>query len=213
MKKVVFALVILFTLGACLPFDIPGLATPTAVIQATFTSSSVPPETPTATFFPVEFTVTPVSASVSPTTEITLSPSATPPPPADLTTTPVTATNLPVNLTATVAGVTTIPGQPTLTPTLGILRYGTLPPAVPFNTVTIWNKSKAQAYISLQVTLNDGRYAILEYPVERIVNVKAPLGNYIYVAWVGGKKMVGSFKLTSTSDLTITLFKDKVVIQ
>lgn len=213
MKKVVFALVILFTLGACLPFDIPGLATPTAVIQATFNSSSVPPETPTATFFPVEFTVTPVSASVSPTTEITLFPSATPPPPADLTTTPVTATNLPANLTATVAGVTTIPGQPTLTPTLGILRYGTLPPAVPFNTVTIWNKSKAQAYISLQVTLNDGRYAILEYPVERIVNVKAPLGNYIYVAWVGGKKMVGSFKLTSTSDLTITLFKDKVVIQ
>jgi hypothetical protein len=96
---------------------------------------------------------------------------------------------------------------------LGILKFGTLPPEVPFNGITIWNRSKAQAYISLQVTLNDGRFSIIEYPVEGQVKIKAPLGSYVFVAWVGGNKMTGGFRLTSTDDLVIILYKDKVVIK
>jgi hypothetical protein len=106
-----------------------------------------------------------------------------------------------------------VPGLPTASPTLGIRLYGTLPPSVPFTNITIYNKSKAEAYISLQVTLNDGRYSILEYPVNNRVKVKAPLGRYIYVAWVGGAKFVGSFRLSATDSLTIYLYKDKVVLR
>lgn len=91
--------------------------------------------------------------------------------------------------------------------------YGTLPPYVPFSDITVWNKSRAEAYISLQVTINDGRYSILEYPVRNRVKVKAPLGSYVYVAWVGGAKFVGTFRLSSTDSLTIYLYKDKVVIR
>jgi hypothetical protein len=75
------------------------------------------------------------------------------------------------------------------------------------------NKARAEAYISLQVTLNDGRYSILEYPVPNRVKIKAPLGSYVYVAWVGGRKMVGGFRLQEGDALTIYLYKDKVVLR
>ena len=213
MKKIAFALVILLTLGACLPFDIPGFPTATLVNQDFPTQTDIAP-TPTP-LLPSPTTVpvsdTPVIASASPTTEINLAPSATPPSP-DLTTTPATSTDLPANPASTNTA-TLVPGQPTLTPTLGILTYGTIPPSVPFNTITVWNRSKAQAYISLQVTLNDGRYTIIEYPVEGQINIKAPVGSYIYVAWVGGNKLVGGFKNHAGDSLVILLFKDKVVIK
>jgi len=207
MKKVIFALVAVFVLGACLPISIPGLSTPTAEIQPTSDSATQtlpPPSTPTIA--PVSNTDT----SPSPTDVIVLAPSVTPA--ANLTTTPATSTDLPGNPTVTLTA-TTGSGQATSTPTLGILTYGTLPPEVPFNTITVWNRSKTQAYISLQVTLNDGRYAIIEYPVEGQIKIKAPLGTYIYVAWVGGNKLVGGFRNQSTDSLVIILFKDKVEIK
>jgi hypothetical protein len=105
------------------------------------------------------------------------------------------------------------PGGATLTPTLGILTYGTLPPAVPYAAIILVNKSKTQAYISLQVTTAQGGPTIIEYPVEGTVKIQAPTGSYLYVAWVGGRKMVGEFRLRNSDDLTITLFKDKVVVQ
>ena len=205
MKKIFPMLAVVLVIGACLPSGFPGAATPTALIQATSTSSSVAPTEPnpsTGTPAPVEFTVTPVISSSTA--------SLTPPP--NLTATLATSTDLPQGLTVT-STVTSAPAGASLTPTLGILKYGTLPPAVPFNTITLWNRSKAQAYISLQVTTNEGYFTIIEYPVEGQVRVKAPLGSYVYVAWVGGNKMTGSFRLTSTDSLVITLFKDKVVIK
>jgi hypothetical protein len=75
------------------------------------------------------------------------------------------------------------------------------------------NKARAEAYISLQVTLNDGRYSILEYPVPNRVKIKAPLGRYIYVVWVGGNKLVGSFRLQADDSMTIYLYKDRVVLR
>jgi hypothetical protein len=206
MKKIFPALMILLVMGACLPFSIPGLATPTVLIPTTVappsaTSSPLPSPTPVL----VNPTETP--PGVPPLASETASPL----PPANLTATIVTATNFPLNPTST-ATPPPLPGQPTASPTLGIRLYGTLPPEVPFTDITIWNKSRTEAYISLQVTLNDGRYSILEYPVKSRVKIKAPLGSYVYVAWVGGNKMVGGFKLHAGDGIVIYLYKDRVEI-
>jgi len=75
------------------------------------------------------------------------------------------------------------------------------------------NKAKTEAYISLQVTMPDGKYSIIEYPVEGSIKIQAPVGSYLYVAWVGGRKMVGEFRLHQDDDLSIILYKDKVVIK
>ncbi|RIK28480.1 MAG: hypothetical protein DCC56_16220 [Anaerolineae bacterium] len=210
MKKLI-PLVVGVLVIACLPTTpIPGAATPTAVIQATptlvptLTETLLPSETPVL----LDPSATPIVESpvvASPSVESTATASPLP----NLTSTVVTSTNVPGNT----ASPTLAPGQPTLTPTLGILKYGTLPPAVPFNSITLWNRSKRQAYISLQVTTVEGYFTIIEYPVEGQVKIKAPLGSYVYVAWVGGNKMTGTFRLTSTDSLVITLFKDKVTVK
>lgn len=163
---------------------------------------------PSPTTVPTE-TATPVLAS-SPTTEVsTDGPSSTPLP--NLTTTPATATSGPEGPTSTLAVSTS--GNPTLTPTLGILKWGTLPPAVPSAKITLLNRSRTQAYISLQNRPPDRQVAILEYPVERQVNVNAPLGYYLYVVWVGGRKIVGEFTLHNNDELTITIYRDRVEIK
>ncbi|MCK7506394.1 MAG: hypothetical protein MZV70_21620 [Desulfobacterales bacterium] len=66
-------------------------------------------------------------------------------------------------------------------------------PAVPFAKVTIINRSRTQVYISLQNYPTDRPAAFLEYPVKNQVKVNAPLGYYVYVVWVGGRKIVGEF--------------------
>jgi hypothetical protein len=75
------------------------------------------------------------------------------------------------------------------------------------------NKSNAQAYISLQNYPKDKDVAILEYPVEKQVKVQAPLGYYLYVVWVGGRKIVGEFVLQGDDNLKITIYKDRVTVQ
>jgi hypothetical protein len=169
----------------------------TLTAQPTVTSAP-PTEMLVATETPITF------VESSPIPGITDTPSVTSTTLPDLTTTPADATS-----TATLAAANPTTSIATLT----IRTYGTLPPAVPSSDITLINKSKTQAYISLQVTTIDDRYAILEYPVVGTVNVKAPLGYYLYVAWVGGNKMVGNFRLHGNEDLSITLYKDKVVIK
>jgi hypothetical protein len=120
-----------------------------------------------------------------------------------------TATGVPGNTTPT---PTLVPGQVTPIWTLAIRTYGTLPPAVPFSHITLVNKAKAEAYISLQVTMPDDKHSIIEYPVEGRIKIQAPVGWYLYVAWVGGRKMVGEFRLHHGNDLTITLYKDRVAV-
>lgn len=104
-------------------------------------------------------------------------------------------------------------GQVTAIWTLAVRKYGTLPPAVPFTAITLVNKANAEAYISLQVTMPDGKYSVIEYPVKGSVKIQAPVGSYLYVAWVGGNKMVGNFRLHQDDDLSILLYKDKVVLK
>ena len=154
-------------------------------------------------------TATPIAPAMTDATAVTSTPIV------DLSATSVTATaniatatGIPGNLTSTstlAAGVTPIW-------TLAVRTYGTLPPAVPSSHITLVNKAKTEAYISLQVTMPDGKYSILEYPVEGNITIQAPVGSYLYVAWVGGRKMVGEFRLRNDDDLTITLQRDRIVI-
>lgn len=214
MKRIALIVIAALMLGACLPVSAPTSPAPTANIAA-----SVQALMPTA----APPTVTPLPPVVAPATDTPVPPPAAPPsdtptiefflasPVPNLTTTLETATNAPVQGLAT--ATLPVSGPATSTATLGILTYGTLPPAVPFSSVTLVNKSKTQAYISLQVTTVQGGPTIIEYPVEKTVRIKAPIGEYLYVAWVGGRKMVGNFKLHKNEELTITLFRDKVVIQ
>ena len=233
MKKTVVVLVSILALwsGAC--SQIPGL-TPTpgtgptinpddqfkTAIAQTLTArppAASPAVTDTATP-PALDTETP-SPSASPVISITDTSTATQTstPILDLSATSVTgtanvptATGVPANLTPT---STLAAGQVTPVWTLAVRTYGTLPPAVPFSNVTLVNKAKTEAYISLQVTMPDGNYSILEYPVEGRITIKAPVGSYLYVTWVGGRKMVGEFRLKNNDDVTITLYRDRVVVQ
>jgi hypothetical protein len=84
---------------------------------------------------------------------------------------------------------------------------------VAYAQIVLVNKSEAQAYISLQNQPEKGSVSILEYPVKKQVTVKAPLGYYQYVAWVGGRQLTGSFTLGKGDELTITLYKDRITIQ
>lgn len=221
MKKLaVVALIFVFTLTACSPnllAPAANSAAPTANVAATVNAmvqtanaqTLVAQPSPTATTPPTETsTVTPV---VDVPTIAVNTDTAIP----NLTTTPATATSGPAGLlptTAASATPTLVPGQVTASPTNGIMTYGTLPPANrPFVGAELINKSQREAYISLQVVTDQG-YTIIEYPVKTVVKVKIPTGDYTYVAWVGGRQMVGYFKVSKGSDITITIYKDKVVI-
>jgi hypothetical protein len=180
----------------------------TLTAQPTLSSPSVS-DTPT---LPVESPSPVVPATDTPTMTATQEFTT----PADLTATLSTGTGEIPTSTAGSAngtpGATLASGQVTAIWTLAIRKYGTLPPAVPFSHITLVNKAKAEAYISLHVDL-DGSNTVIEYPVEGRIKIEAPVGFYTYVAWVGGRKMVGEFKLHDDEDLSITLFKDKVVIK
>ena len=216
MKRIILAVTVTFVMAACssLP-PIPPITQPTANVDVAGTSQAniqtsvaqTLTAQPTLTSAPVTDTATlPIESPALPATETAL-PTDSPVP--NLTTTPATATSGPDNLTST---PTLVAGQVTATWTLAVRKYGTQPPLVPFADITLINKAKAEAYISLHVDL-DGSNTIIEYPVKGTITIEAPLGLYRYVAWVGGREMVGEFRLHSGDDLTITLYKDRIVIR
>ena len=217
MKKIFIPLMVIVVItGACLPVAAPSDSAPQVDTQATIDSivNKAAEETLAAqpSLTPVPATLTASPTATVPPTQVTVTLDTTVAP--NLTTTPATATSG----TEISSGITLTPtlgsdGEITLTPTLGILKYGTLPPAVPSADITLINKSNAEAYISLQNYPPDKEVAILEYPVKKQISVKAPLGYYLYVVWVGGRQIVGEFVLHSNDDIKITIYKDKVVIQ
>jgi hypothetical protein len=215
MKKLtIFALVCVFALGACLPAPTSPNTAPTVDIAATVRSISNTAIAQTLTAQPSP-TPTLVVDIATPTLLVEASPTLvnTDTPPANLTTTPATATSGPADLTAPATFTPTIvSGAPTLTPTLGILTYGTLPPSNrPYTKITLVNKSKTQAYISLQVVTDQG-YTIIEYPVKKTIKVSIPTGSYTYVVWVGGRQFIGYFNVAKGTEPTVTIFKDKVIV-
>jgi hypothetical protein len=168
------------------PSNTPVVITPTS-------TNTVVPVTPSETQNPALLTLTATLGTGTVTTNTTITPTGTLPSP-----TPTATPNLAVSITPST--------------TLHPRYYGTLPPALPSGRITLINKSKAEAYISLQCTTKDGYTTIIEYPVEGWLEVKAPAGKYIYVAWVGGRKMSGDFRLDTAEELTIRLYKDKITV-
>ena len=221
MKRVLLLVAVVLSLGACLPF--PNLSNPTPTVdiaatdqanlqtsvaqtlaaQPTFTA--VPPSPTLENLFASP------SAPASDTPAVSLTTIDTTVTPAALSTFELaTSTNVSANSLTTTPALAA--GQPTATWTLAVRTYGTLPPLVPFGHITLINKSKAEAYISLHVDL-DGSNTVIEYPVQGTRSIQAPTGFYRYVAWVGGREMVGEFRLKRDQDLSIVLYKDQVVIK
>ena len=183
----------------------------TAVAQTLTARATLPSASETAT----TTLSSPVVSATDTATPVAPSITDTPTQIVDLSATSVTATsNIATATGLPASGSSTATLPPGVTPiwTLAVRTYGTLPPAVPFSNITLVNKANTEAYISLQVTMPDGKYSIIEYPVEGRITIQAPVGSYLYVAWVGGRKMVGEFRLRNDDDLTITLQKDRVVI-
>lgn len=214
MKKLtVLALVYALALGACQFISAPTNSAPTVDVAGTVNSIAqtavaqtfAAQPSPTATLVPD--TSTPPVAAASATSSPLPTPTDTPQ--ANLTATIATATTGPEVIAST---PTAAPSSPSLTPTLGILTYGTLPPAiVPYIGITLVNKSERQAYISLQVVTKKGGPTIIEYPVKKVVK-EIPVGSYTYVVWVGGRQIVGYFTVSRNDEPTITIYKDKVVV-
>ena len=92
------------------------------------------------------------------------------------------------------------------------LSYGAVPKGTPYGEVELFNKSKTEVYVSLQGTTRDGFHVINEYPVGGNVHAKIPAGWYVYVAWVGGQKFVGQFNLSGSENLSLTFYRDEVVV-
>jgi len=217
MKKTLFlAMGLSWVLSACMPAFLQPTANPappvdlnaTAAVLVTASLGALPSPTIEPSNTPVVTTATSADTPVPPVT------------PSETQT--LTAT-IGMSDTPTLTPAGTLPTQTpsaTLNPVLNATpsttphpqHFGTMPPFLPFGTIKLINRSKAEAYISLQCTTKEGFVTIIEYPVRGPVDVKAPAGKYIFVAWVGGREMVGNFSLDKSGELTIKLYKDKVVV-
>jgi hypothetical protein len=222
MKKMLFLLTALcFILSACIPAAFQTQATSPAPeipdIQATVaaqvaqTVQSMPSLTSAPSNTPVIITVTsaPTNTQPPPTLTATQSQSLSTPSAAPGTGTAVATVG---TLSATATQVP--PQNVTPTGTSHYQYYGTMPPNLPFGNVSLLNMSKRDAYISLQCTTVDGYVTVIEYPVGgSTVKAKAPAGQYLYVAWIGGKQFSGNFKLDKSQDRKILMYKDRVEIK
>ena len=213
MKKILLAVAVVFAIGGCLPFTPAPNPTPIVDVAATSAANIQTAVAQTLTALPTATSAPPSATSASLASD---TPSASPTT-ATITEPAVTGT-FDVATGTNVSGTpsTSIPtlpaGQVSAAWTLAVRTYGTLPPQVPFAHITLINKAKAEAYISLHVDL-DGSNTVIEYPVTGTTTIRAPLGFYRYVTWVGGRQMVGEFRLHEEQDLTIILYKDRVVIK
>lgn len=215
MKKAVFPFIWILFLSACLPFTpapvptVPPNLDPAGTGEAALKTAIVQTLTaqPTATSAPLlsSATSTPTQEGLPSPTEMLTLPTAVQPTLAVPSGTfeAATSTDFPATLEV---------GPATTTATPGVLTYGTLPPAVPYSTIKLINRSKTQVYISLQVVSRKGGPAILEYPVRGRVEVQAPVGSYTYVAWVGGRKMTGEFRLHQDKNLQVVIYRDRIEI-
>ena len=201
------------------PFSEPDLqATVAASVQQTLqslpTSTLVPSETPvmvTATQTATQTVTAVLSTPTETQNPILLTLSATLGTGTPATNTPGTPGTLAPTVTS---GNSINPAfSATATETPHFQYYGTMPPYLAFSKITLNNKSKSEVYISLQCTTNEGYTTIIEYPVSGQIETNAPIGKYVYVAWVGGRKITGKFILDKDQDRIINIFKDHLEIK
>jgi len=216
MKKMfVLGIVLVLTLAACLPagFQQPD-ATPLApaaldlqatvassvqqTLQAMLTLTLAPSNTPVL--------VTATQTTTQPTPTETQNPIL-------LTLTATLGTGTPGTSVAGTPGSANPAFSPTATETAHFQYYGTMPPYLASSKITLNNKSKSEVYISLQCTTSEGYTTIIEYPVDHQIETNVPIGKYVYVAWVGGKKITGKFVLDNDQDLIINIFKDHLEVK
>lgn len=96
----------------------------------------------------------------------------------------------------------------------GDLSYGTVPAKASYRTIKLINYANADVYVSLQgVTATDKVNVTFEYSVNGSRTVSVPVGQYHYVAWVGGKEFVGDFKLREGVTLSMKFYPDRVNVQ
>ena len=219
MKRAVFSVALILMTAACLPLT-PAPATPTPPVVDNAGTAESMLKTAVAQTLAVLPTDTPLSAVSSATSTFTSAPEALPTETDTMTATLAAVDPTLVVPTGTFEAVTGTPvpdnlpvGSATTTHTPAVLTYGTLPPAVPFAYVTLVNRAKTQAYISLQVVTAEGGPTIIEYPIRGRIKIQAPIGQYLYVAWVGGRKIVGEFRLHHEDDLEILLYRDRIEVK
>lgn len=109
-----------------------------------------------------------------------------------------------------------MPGTGVVTPTTEPqpLSYpGTIPQKAPRATVILVNQANGDVYVSLRTTRADGTNAINEYPVSGTISADIPIGWIDYVAWVGGVKFTGGFKLNEESIRTITFKRNRIIVE
>lgn len=235
MKKMFFLLIALcFTLSACTslttlqpqatspaPSSETDLQTSVAIsveqtLQALPSPTLAPSNIPvvmTDTSTPKQATPTPIPTETQDMLLLTLTATLGTGTVASGTTAAIALTATPTVGASNTSTVTPNPASPTPTETLHPQHYGTMPPNLPFGQIMLINKSKAEVYISLQCTTKDGYTTIIEYPVGRQIEINAPAGKYVYVAWVGGNKIIGKFGLDKSQGLTLTIYKDRIEIK
>ncbi len=188
------AFAVILSLAACLP-SFPGALAPTPL--PTSIVELTPSGHPTAA----------QAAYASPASTAAVPRTFTPIP------TLTAATGLTLTATSTSPGATALPTQPTSTATATeSISLDKLPPGTVYKPVHIQNRAHSQMDISLQCTTIHGLHTILEYENVRNLTVQAPEGDYIYVIYVGGRQMSGSFSLLRAPSATITVYADRVAI-
>jgi hypothetical protein len=223
-RTAVLVLATALLLNACIPLPFLGQPTVTPAVDAQATDAALAATLaadtlsalPTPTSEPASDTPEPtVTETVSSTATKTATESVTPDPNSTATQTGTAVTGTVGTTTVTITGTISPTTQvnATATETLYPRFFGTLPPAVPFGKIHLANKAKADVYVSLQCTTVDGYKTIIEYPVFGRLNVSAPAGKYVYVAWIGGRQFKGSFSLSKGEELSITFNKDKVTLK
>ncbi|MGB7873190.1 MAG: hypothetical protein WBL25_02315 [Anaerolineales bacterium] len=210
-RTAVLVLAMTLLLSSCIPalpqLQLPSEA-PVVDVQATDAAMVETHAVETLNALPTP-TLEPATDTPEPTATDTESPTATEATTETLTPDPnITATETGTVVTSTATGFVV-----TATETLHPRFFGTLPPAIPYGNLKLVNKSKAEAYISLQCTTIDGYTTIIEYPVYGRMRISAPAGKYTYVAWVGGRQYHGSFGLGKGNEIEIIIDKGKIILK
>jgi len=208
-RTAVLASAAVFLLSACIP-TLPQLQPPSEApvvdVQATEAAMVETHAAETLNALPTP-TLEPATDTPEPTATDTESLTATEAATETLTPDP----NITITETGTLPTATQLIAN--ATETLHPRFFGTQPPAIPYGKVGLVNKSKAEAYISLQCTTVDGYKTIIEYPVTGRFKVSAPAGKYTYVAWVGGREFLGAFHLGKGDEIEILIEKDKITVR
>lgn len=138
---------------------------------------------------------------VNPSLEPTLPPTETP---------SIQACPLP---TESLTPVFTTTPVPLPTHTSAWITIDELPKDLPTAPLKLENKSNGEVSLTLYVMIiPQGYQTILSYDFNGTFIVEVPQGNYTYVAYLGGNKIVGSFGLRTPTKLTLTFYKDKVAV-